>query len=139
MCLQAFSQSPNRWTRCRRPVQTLAMTVELIGSQTEVSAPSIKGDAKVEQLRRLMAAADGGKGVQAYIIPSEDPHMVRIRGALHHTTCCSACRPCFSSAALAAMRCVQQSKCVFATAMSPFPPALWQLHLPPACIAVAVQ
>ena len=55
------------------------MTVEMTGSQTEVSAPAVKGSAKVDQLRRLMAAADGGKGVQAYIIPSEDPHMVRIR------------------------------------------------------------
>ena len=31
---------------------------------------------KVEQLRKEMAKADHGKGVQAYIIPTEDPHMV---------------------------------------------------------------
>ena len=33
---------------------------------------------KVELLRQEMAKADHGKGVQAYIIPTEDPHMVRI-------------------------------------------------------------
>lgn len=34
-------------------------------------------DLKVEALREQMRAADGGRGVDAYIIPSEDPHMVR--------------------------------------------------------------
>ena len=33
-------------------------------------------DNKLEELRSKMAAADGGKGVHAYIIPNEDPHMV---------------------------------------------------------------
>ena len=51
------------------------MTLEAVGHKSDVAAPA-KPDAKVEQLRKLMAAADGGKGVQAYIIPSEDPHMV---------------------------------------------------------------
>ena len=51
------------------------MTSEDVGHRSDVASPA-QGDAKVEQLRKLMAAADGGKGVQAYIIPSEDPHMV---------------------------------------------------------------
>ena len=33
-------------------------------------------DVKLVALRQQMAAADGGAGVDAYIIPSEDPHMV---------------------------------------------------------------
>lgn len=39
-------------------------------------------DAKLVALRQQMAAADGGAGVDAYIIPSEDPHMVGIPS--HH-------------------------------------------------------
>jgi len=33
------------------------------------------GDPKLAKLRELMAKANGSKGVQAYIIPTEDPHM----------------------------------------------------------------
>lgn len=43
------------------------------GYGTNGSAPS---DPKLAALREAMAAADGGAGVHAYIIPSEDPHMV---------------------------------------------------------------
>lgn len=32
-------------------------------------------DAKLAALRAAMAAADGGRGVAAYIVPTEDPHM----------------------------------------------------------------
>lgn len=32
----------------------------------------------VDHLRKEMAAADGGRGVSAYIIPTEDPHMVKL-------------------------------------------------------------
>lgn len=52
------------------------MTLQTAGHRSDVASSPAQGDAKVEQLRKLMAAADGGKGVQAYIIPSEDPHMV---------------------------------------------------------------
>lgn len=31
---------------------------------------------KLVKLREQMAAADGGAGVDAFIVPSEDPHMV---------------------------------------------------------------
>jgi hypothetical protein len=48
-------------------------------SYRHVRAMASNGDAPAEpaltKLRQLMAAADGGKGVAAYIIPSEDPHM----------------------------------------------------------------
>ena len=33
------------------------------------------GDPRLAKLRELMAKADGGKGVAAYIVPTEDPHM----------------------------------------------------------------
>lgn len=39
---------------------------------------------KVELLRNEMAKADDGKGVHAYIIPTEDPHMVCVT-MLHAT------------------------------------------------------
>jgi len=32
-------------------------------------------DPRLVRLRAAMARADGGKGVSAYIIPTEDPHM----------------------------------------------------------------
>ncbi len=52
--------------------------MQVVGNATEVSAPGKIANYKVEQLRKEMAAADGGRGVSAYIIPSEDPHMVRL-------------------------------------------------------------
>jgi hypothetical protein len=33
------------------------------------------GDPRLARLRAAMSRADGGKGVTAYIIPTEDPHM----------------------------------------------------------------
>lgn len=32
-------------------------------------------DPRLVKLREAMSKADGGKGVSAYIIPTEDPHM----------------------------------------------------------------
>lgn len=61
-----------------RAVQTFARTMQVVGDATIVSAPGKTADYNVEQLRKEMAAADGGRGVSAYIIPSEDPHMVRL-------------------------------------------------------------
>ncbi len=40
------------------------------------AAPKAPADPKVASMRAAMAAADGGRGVQAFIVPSEDPHMV---------------------------------------------------------------
>lgn len=42
------------------------------------AAPKAPSDAKVAAMRAAMAAADGGRGVQAFIVPSEDPHMVSL-------------------------------------------------------------
>lgn len=47
---------------------------------TAAKAPA---DAKVARMREAMAAADGGRGVQAFIVPSEDPHMVSKEGGMH--------------------------------------------------------
>lgn len=49
--------------------------MQVVEDSKAVSAPDQGADYKVDQLRKEMAAADGGKGVHAYIIPSEDPHM----------------------------------------------------------------
>ena len=40
-------------------------------------ASSGPADPKLVALRQQMAAADGGKGVDVYVVPTEDPHMVR--------------------------------------------------------------
>ena len=47
-------------------------------------------DPKLVALRQAMAGADGGKGVDVYVVPTEDPHMVR--DCLHNPGCslCSA-------------------------------------------------
>ena len=37
--------------------------------------PSPAGCPKLAGLRAAMAAADGGRGVSAYLVPTEDPHM----------------------------------------------------------------
>lgn len=39
-------------------------------------AAAVAVDERLVAIRQAMAAADGGKGVQAFIVPSEDPHMV---------------------------------------------------------------
>jgi hypothetical protein len=40
------------------------------------AAASAGGDSRLAALRAAMAAADGGRGVDAFIIPTEDSHMV---------------------------------------------------------------
>lgn len=45
------------------------------------SAAPAAVDPKLAALREAMAQADGGRGISAFIIPSEDPHMVRLLGA----------------------------------------------------------
>lgn len=52
--------------RSRRSLNVIAMA-------SNGAAPG--GDPKLAKLRELMAKADGGKGVAAYIVPTEDPHM----------------------------------------------------------------
>lgn len=55
------------------------MVVSAVAPATAVAEQSSTGKQishKVELLRQEMAKADHGKGVQAYIIPTEDPHMV---------------------------------------------------------------
>jgi len=61
-----------------RAVRTFASTMQIVGNAKNVSAPGQIANYNVEQLRKEMAAADGGRGVSAYIIPTEDPHMVRL-------------------------------------------------------------
>ncbi|PNH10857.1 putative Xaa-Pro aminopeptidase P [Tetrabaena socialis] len=42
---------------------------------TMAAAPAATADPKLSALRAAMAAADGGRGVAAYLAPTEDPHM----------------------------------------------------------------
>ncbi|KAL3145608.1 hypothetical protein ABBQ32_003156 [Trebouxia sp. C0010 RCD-2024] len=70
---KALLPVPKRQIPTRLAFRTAAMAVE---APHKTEAPSSSNPpAKVEELRKLMAAADGGRGVQAYIIPSEDTHM----------------------------------------------------------------
>lgn len=63
-----------RRTRSLRPATGSGARCVTMGSATNGGAA---GDPKLAALREKMAAADGGAGVAAYIIPSEDPHMER--------------------------------------------------------------
>jgi Xaa-Pro aminopeptidase len=38
-------------------------------------AAAAAADPRLARLREAMVKADGGKGVAAYIVPTEDPHM----------------------------------------------------------------
>lgn len=53
-------------------------------------------DSKLDQLRNEMAQADQGKGIQAYIIPTEDPHMVL--DIPRRPICCACCDACCAGA-----------------------------------------
>ena len=77
MLLQALRSVTRPVFHCSS-IQPRAMTIAVVGDGVQVSGPTANGCPKVNRLRQLMAAADGGRGVQAYIIPSEDPHMVSI-------------------------------------------------------------
>lgn len=41
-------------------------------------------DPKLVRIRAAMARADGGRGIQAFIVPSEDPHMASCVGGGRH-------------------------------------------------------
>jgi hypothetical protein len=58
---------------------TLVAQQPALASQSAMAA---QPDAKLARLRQLMVAADGGKGVAAYIVPTEDPHMSEVRRGL---------------------------------------------------------
>lgn len=63
-CVQLFS---NLKRKCQvKPYTTAAMAEN--GAQ-------VASDPRVSKLRESMAKAEGGKGVQVYIVPTEDPHM----------------------------------------------------------------
>ncbi|KAI8470117.1 MAG: hypothetical protein J3K34DRAFT_459008 [Monoraphidium minutum] len=68
----ATSLAPSRHSRPQPRARAMATTAAAAGNGASNGGA---GDTRVARLREAMAAADGGKGVQAYIIPSEDPHM----------------------------------------------------------------
>ena len=42
------------------------------------AASAVAADPKLESMRAVMKSLENGKGVDAFIVPSEDPHMVRV-------------------------------------------------------------
>lgn len=76
---RAISLSSGTSQVLQRRVGTLALTQQ-IGHRCVTMGATANGasggDPKLVALREKMAAADDGAGVAAYIIPSEDPHMV---------------------------------------------------------------
>ena len=58
----------------RGSVQTKAAAIEepMVGSKKS-------SDERLSEFRKLLSKADKGKGVDAYIIPTEDPHMVSLK------------------------------------------------------------
>lgn len=62
-----------RGTKGFGPLSTSApMVAEQSGA---AAAPAPEPDSRLAAVRRHMAAVDGGKGVHAFIVPTEDPHM----------------------------------------------------------------
>jgi len=53
-------------------------------------ASSGPADPKLVALRQAMAAADGGKGVDVYVVPTEDPHMVWDGHSTYQAASCAA-------------------------------------------------
>jgi Xaa-Pro aminopeptidase len=63
-------------TRLPRRVLSSAPRAQATSTMDSPAAPPATAvDPKLVRLRKLMAAADGGQPIHAFIIPSEDPHM----------------------------------------------------------------
>lgn len=59
---------------------SLSRTVSAIRSSLRSNAAmanngSTAADPRLAKMREAMAQADGGRGIAAYIVPTEDPHM----------------------------------------------------------------
>eukprot|EP00884_Botryococcus_braunii_P009047 jgi/Botrbrau1/18143/Bobra.53_1s0015.2 len=63
---------PATFVRVPSPKRVQARPMASVSNGNGVAAAK---DERVEALREQMRLADGGRGVDAYIIPSEDPHM----------------------------------------------------------------
>ena len=77
-CLQTARSAPAG--RCRPQVAAMASSAAAPAAAPAAAAPA--ADAKLNRLREAMAKADGGKGIHAFIVPSEDTHMVGARWAV---------------------------------------------------------
>ncbi|GLC69902.1 hypothetical protein PLESTF_000893800 [Pleodorina starrii] len=56
------------------PASAAAATPATMSTPAAAATPAA-ADPKLSALRAAMAAADGGRGVSAYLVPTEDPHM----------------------------------------------------------------
>ena len=72
--------SPSSSNNSSSRLQAAAMaTPSAAAAPAAVAAPPLQpaaADPKLAALREALLQADGGRGVQAFIVPSEDPHMV---------------------------------------------------------------
>jgi Xaa-Pro aminopeptidase len=59
----------------RRAAATMATPPTSAAAASNGNGSTAPSDPKLAALRAAMAAADGGRGVAAYIVPTEDPHM----------------------------------------------------------------
>lgn len=63
------------------PFRRALVATAIMGTPAEAAAPPAAPPCpRLAALRAAMAAADGGDGVDAYLVPTEDPHMVRESG-----------------------------------------------------------
>ena len=76
-----------------RTFTSLAVKVATVEAPMAPNGASTADD-KLVALRELMEKADGGNGVDAYIVPTEDPHMVctSVQVCNIINGCCSCCR-----------------------------------------------
>jgi hypothetical protein len=74
----AVGGAPN-WARSAKAAAAMASSAAAQQADAPPAAPAPAKDEKLNRMREAMAKADGGKGVHAFIVPSEDPHMVGYR------------------------------------------------------------
>lgn len=73
--LHASLQASPRPTTAASGAPRIAAMSAVAPAAAAPAAPA-GGDEKLARMRAAMAQADGGRGVHAFIVPSEDPHMV---------------------------------------------------------------
>ncbi len=81
--MQVSAQPLRKLTASAQPLRHRVSAQAAVAEEQDAMVAGTGGakggppDPKLVALRQQMAAAEGGKGVDVYIIPTEDPHMVR--------------------------------------------------------------
>jgi hypothetical protein len=68
VCVQADTHA------AKRHAASTAAAAAADAAVTSEAAAASDGDARLVGMRKAMAAAAGGKGLDAYIVPTDDPH-----------------------------------------------------------------